>query len=143
MASIEWTQANPSMYDPDVSPEEKWGVYSNHPTHHNLVGNLSTDIATSLSWETTATYIHQKQDLSLSKLHRVNTSALQRYLNSIPIINRVNTIKLIHGWLPTYALLCCQGRESSSLCPRCALRVETIDHIHQCTVEIAKKNAKD
>jgi hypothetical protein len=44
-----------------------------------------------------------------------------------------NIVKLIHGWVPTHASMCRQGREHSSLCPRCRSRVETVDHIHTCS----------
>ncbi len=69
----------------------------------------------------------------MSIMQHVNTSALQRYLLTLPIMRQANTIKLIHGWIPTYASLCPQGREPTSICPRCASQVETTEHFHQCT----------
>jgi hypothetical protein len=50
----------------------------------------------------------------------------------MPIFHRASMVKLIHNWIPTYSTLCRQGRETSSLCPRCTLWVETPDHVNQC-----------
>jgi hypothetical protein len=34
--------------------------------------------------------------------------------------------------MPTFASLCCQGRESSPICSRCSLAIETFAHIMKC-----------
>jgi len=38
----------------------------------------------------------------------------------------------MHGWIPTYASLCRQGREPSSICPQCQSTVETKEHVLIC-----------
>jgi len=63
LASNEWKNETHLVYDPDVPPQEQWGIYSNHPTYHKLLGNMSTDLANALSWESTATYIKKKHGL--------------------------------------------------------------------------------
>jgi hypothetical protein len=78
--SIEWKSGDPSIFDPDISPQEKWGVFSHHPVYYKLIGNLSSDIAMALAWKATAEYVILKHGLSLSKLQHINTSALQWYL---------------------------------------------------------------
>ncbi len=52
--------------------------------------------------------------------------------SSIKTHQRATTIKLMHEWIPTYASLCRQERESSSICPRCHSTVETKEHLLIC-----------
>jgi hypothetical protein len=132
IASHEWLYGTHSVYDPDVSPQEQWGILALHSVHHKLIGNMSIDVACTLLWDSTATYIHRKHGLSFSKLQHVNTNALKQYILSLPITKCANIVKVMHGWVPTYASLCRQGWEHSSLCPRCNCRVETVDRIHIC-----------
>ncbi len=55
------------------------------------------------------------------------------HLNFFIQISIQNTVKLLHGWAPTYAYLCRQGHHPSPLCPRCKTCVETNEHILQCS----------
>jgi len=54
----------PQCDDPDVSPYEKWAIYSCHSTYHNIIGNLSTSIPTALSYHSTSQYIVEKHKIS-------------------------------------------------------------------------------
>jgi len=61
-----------------------------------------------------------------------NCTKLDRIADSfIVLFQRVNIVKLIQGWYPTHAVLYCQGKEFSPLCPRCHTVVETASHILQ------------
>jgi hypothetical protein len=46
--------------------------------------------------------------------------------------SRASTVKHIHGWMPTYAILCRQGRSNTSICLCCNLQVETASHVFKC-----------
>jgi len=59
--------------------------------------------------------------------------ALKKVLSSMKMFKRASTVKLLHGWAPTYAYLCRQGHHPSPLCPRCKTCVETNEHILQCS----------
>jgi hypothetical protein len=113
MAKQSWTIGSPTVSDPAVTPEEQWAVYASFPSFHKLTGNLS------------------------GALH---TYAIQQYLSKLHIFKRVTLIKLIHGWNPTLAILCHQGRALSSVCSRCNTTTETIDHIIQCPNLLAIDN---
>jgi len=60
----------------------------------------------------------------------VNLNALHNYLKKTPIFKCASMS--FHGWIPTYAILCWQGRAPSPICPRCQSNVETPDHVHIC-----------
>jgi hypothetical protein len=64
MANMEWEHGMPQCDDPDVSPYEKWAIYSCHSTYHNIIGNLSTSIPTALSYHSTSQYIVEKHKIS-------------------------------------------------------------------------------
>jgi hypothetical protein len=105
MANQEWLNRSLSDVSPEVTPAEKWAVYALHPEYHKLVGNLSTCLTNVLGCETTADYILQKHGLSQAQLKHMNTAALESFLCQLKISERANTVKLIHGWIPTMASL--------------------------------------
>lgn len=72
-------------------------------------------------------------------LDQINFHAIQKYLSNIKPHKWSNIVKHIHDWQPTYGVLCHQGRERSSLCPRCQATVETADHINTCPEKNTEK----
>jgi len=73
-------------------------------------------------------------------MDKINILALQRFLSSLKVHKRASIRKMIHNWIPTYSMLCRQGRETSSLCPRCHKAVETSDHVYKCSQPQAVSN---
>ncbi len=102
-------QGGPSFSDPDVTPAEKWAVYSSHPVFHKIIGNLSISVNDALGYHEILTFASGKHDFHPYDIDRINTNALKKALNSMKIFQRASTVKLIHGWAPTYAFLCRQG----------------------------------
>lgn len=82
----------------------------------------------SLGYQALATYISQRHSLTPS----IMVLALQTVIRGLKIHQRATTVKLIHGWVPTYGDLCRQGRAHESICPRCKSTVETQEHVLMC-----------
>jgi hypothetical protein len=116
----------------EVTPAEWWAAFSAYPTPHKLIGNLGHDIQDSLGYEPLQSYLETKHNLNEAKLSQTNLSPLGRYLRGLKPHHLASTIKLMHGWIHTYDILCRQGRLSSSLCLQCSSTVETINHFLQC-----------
>lgn len=96
-------------------------------------GNLTLDyILPLLTYDALMNYINNKHGLSPSKIQHINIYALQSYLSKLKKFQRVSIVKMIHNWIPTYSILCQQGREKSALCPRCLSSVETYEHVQKC-----------
>jgi hypothetical protein len=125
--------------DPDVSPYERWALFSSYPTYHKMVGNLTSSIPEALSFASTLVYISKKHSISKAIHNNTNFLALKQYLSSLSVFTRANTVKLIHGWVPTYASLR-QGREPSPICPQYQSTTKTTDHILQCPGAHARNN---
>jgi len=123
LAQMEWEIGSPTFPDLKVSPQEKWSVYSDHTQSRKVVGNLGHELQSLLSFSPTSSYICSKHNFNKSALDKVNIFALGQYIKSLNIHWRATTVKLIHGWIPTFASLCCQGHESSPICPRCSLAI--------------------
>jgi hypothetical protein len=132
MAEIQWQFADTSFLDPEVSPSERWGIYATQPYWHKLTGNLDTGFYSMIGYHSPAKYISDKHNICDAKLQKVHMIALSKYLSSLKPFQRASIVKVIHGWIPTYGMLCRQGRESSPLCPRCSSTVETWDHVFSC-----------
>lgn len=132
LAWITWEQGPPSFFDPEVSPQKKWAVYSDHPVPHKIIGHLGTELQFHLSFSSIRLYIQTKHNLSDPIIDKINIVALEKYLRLLSVHLRANTIKLIHHWTPTFAFLSCQGRESLPICNRCQKAVETSAHILTC-----------
>lgn len=132
MAHQEWSSRPASYHDPEVSPEERRAIFMDHPSHHKITGNLSTCLIEALGFQATMEYISKRRNLSLSDIDHINFHALQKALNTQKVHVRANTSKIVHNWTPTYAHLCQQGHEATSLCPRCFNRVEITNHVYQC-----------
>ena len=132
LANQAQSNGDPTMPDPSVSPAEKWALYTNHPTDHKIIGNLSSVVPESLAYPDTLTFICNKHNLTAHSIHLVNTLALGKYLGTLKVFERASTVKLIHGWAPSLSTLCRQGRAPSSLCPRCHTTVEVPDHVIKC-----------
>lgn len=107
------------------------GIFEN-PYLHKIIGHFNSEIHATLSFEKTSTYLFNRHGLSDSKLAHTNVQALWHHIESMPIHTRASTIKLIHGWMPTYAILSRQGRSETPLCPCCNTRVETSPHVFTC-----------
>lgn len=65
-------------------------------------------------------------------MDKVNLSALQTFIRKLKISQWTTTVKLIHGWVPTYVFLCWQGRVRDAIFPSCKSMVETRDHVFCC-----------
>jgi len=85
-----------------------------------------------IGYHSLAKYISDKHNICDAKLQKVHMIALSKYLSSLKLFQRASIVKMIHGWIPTYGMLCRQGRESSPLCSRCSSTVETWDHVFSC-----------
>jgi len=90
-----------------------------------------------MGYENTLRYITQKHNISPHHIGEINQIALKRYLLSQKKIIRASTVKLIHGWKPTYASLCRQGRMHSPMCAQCHEHIETAAHIIICDQPLA------
>jgi hypothetical protein len=132
VARSTWEHGHPTFTDPEVSPQEKWAVYSDHPIKHKIIGNLRSELQSHLSFSTTSSYICMKHNLPTSIIEKINIVALGNYLQDLPFHWRASMVKLIHNWIPTFSSLCPQGRESSPVCQRCQLAVKTPEHVLIC-----------
>jgi hypothetical protein len=88
-------------------------------------------ICQALNCTLTANYIEQKHNVSLARIERVNLHSLGSYLKALPIHTCASTVKLIHGWSPTYATLCHQGWQHLAICPCCQTTVDST-HLLKC-----------
>jgi hypothetical protein len=77
-------------------------------------------------------YIWHKHNLSMAEFKVPHTAALWHALAKQTVFKWSATIKLIHGWNPTYAALCRKGWEYTSICPQYKKIVETTDHVYKC-----------
>jgi hypothetical protein len=125
-----------------VTPAERWAVYSDYPSFHKLIGSLKEDIHASLGYEALMDYLALKSNLTEAKLARVNSSTRGKYIRGQKPHHRGSTVKLIHGWHPTYATLCRQGQTPSPICPQCSSTVETSTHILVCPCPQATSSRK-
>jgi len=143
MAEHAWQQNSTDIPDPPPNSIERWAIYSRYPFSHKVTNHFQSEIYTTLSYESTAKYLESRLSLTPSKLIHINSIALCRYMESLKIHKHATTIKLLHGWAPTYASLCRQGRSHTSICPRCNVHVETTAHVYSCPAEsvILKRNA--
>jgi ribonuclease HI len=132
MVDQEWVHGQPSLPDPGISPEERWAIYLNNPHLHKLTGDLTTDIPSALGYTSAAQYLMEKHNVNPAKLQQLNTTALGHFISQLKPLQRACHVKLIHGWIPTFSALCCQGRHATPICPRCQQTVETPDHVYQC-----------
>ncbi len=66
------------------------------------------------------------------KLEKINLDTLSHHILQKKPFQHASHIKLIRDWIPTYSSLCWQGREYTSICPRCNLAVEIPTHVYQC-----------
>jgi hypothetical protein len=132
MAGEAWQENFPPQDDPNVYSDKQWAVFSQYPHYHQIIGDLSQGLFSILGFSTLLEYMDHKHNLSLVKLQKTNLTALQEYLLTLRPHNRETICKLIHNWIPTYSVLCRQGREPSPLCPHCCQAIETSDHIWNC-----------
>jgi hypothetical protein len=139
-ASHSWNIGSPAIYDPDVTIEEQWAVYALFPCYHKLTGNLSGALTDTLAYNSSTQYLHSKHKLMTAKVEHINTVALQQYLSKLPIFKRATIVKMIHGWNPSLAILCHQGRAPSPICSRCSSATETNSHIIQCPNSLSIAN---
>jgi len=121
-----------SLFDPMVTPAEKWAAYSINPTFHKITGTLNEMFYSSVSHSTLLEYMSSKFNVPKGAFESTSMSSLGNYLNKFKTHVWASISKLIYDWIPTYGTLCRQGRTHSALCPRCQSRVETITHIQQC-----------
>jgi len=140
LAQKAWETGAASTFDPSVLPSKKWAVYSWPPTFHKLTGSFDNGIYSAYGYSALQDYLHQKYNLSPAKMDKVNVLALQSFLSSLKVHKRASKIKMIQNWIPTYSMLCRQGRKASSLCPRCSKVIETSKHVYKCSQPQAVSN---
>jgi len=97
------------MFDPDVTPAEKWAVYTTHPVLHKVIGNLSSVVNDSLGYNDMLELIDHKHNINITTINHINTIAQKKTLSAMKVFQRASTVKLLQGWAPTFASLCCQG----------------------------------
>jgi len=125
-----------------VTPAERWAVCSIHPTSHKIIGDLGQEITSCLGYEPLLSYLDSKHGLTESKLSNTTLTQLSTYLRGQKPHLHSNTVKLIHGWNLSYAILSHQGQCNSPLCPWCHITVETADHFLKCASPIARDSRK-
>jgi len=111
---------------------EKWAVYSRGPYLHKMTGKLDVGSYSTIGYSDMLEYICNKHHLNQARLQDVNLYAIHHHLSTLTVHSRASLVKMMHGWIPTYSQLCRQGREQSSVCPRCRSTVETFDHVFVC-----------
>jgi hypothetical protein len=131
MVGNAWDKYTP-VDDPDVTPAERWALYSVYPTYHKITGNLNTEIYSSLGFVELSNFIVTKHKIPKGALESCDCPSLQRYLGSLKPQSRSALEKLIHGWQTAYSSLCRQARENNPICPRCHSTVETCALIIEC-----------
>lgn len=117
---------------PEVTPAERWATFLEFPEPHKITGNLTDSLNELLGYENTLQYISKKDNISSYHIGGINQHALKKYLLSQKVFTRASTVKLIHGWIPTYVSLCRQGRMHSLICLQCKEHIESSDHIRVC-----------
>jgi hypothetical protein len=137
LAAAECNSGSIPIDTQEVTSAKQWTFYSIHPTFHKIIGDLGKEITSCLGYESLLSYIDSKHGLAESKLSHTTLTSLGTYLWGQKPHLRANTVKLIHGWNPSYAILSRQGHCQSNLCPRCHLMVETADHFLRCASPIA------
>jgi len=118
--------------DPQVTPQEKWALFSSYPESHKVIEDLGKEFHSITTYSMMVHYLHTWHDLSKAKIGKINLYALHTLLKHVSIHKWANTVKMMHDWIPTYSTLCRQGREPSPICPRCCLTVGTPSHILVC-----------
>ena len=68
MANAEWETGSPPFPDPEVSPYEKWAIFSIHPESHKIIGKFNTNIHSCISFQSSVQYNSQKHQLNHAKL---------------------------------------------------------------------------
>lgn len=68
----------------------------------------------------------------MARLEKINLFALHTFLKKQATFQHAFTVKLIHGWIPSYA-----GCTPSPLCPWCKGTSETPDHVYVCPTPLA------
>jgi hypothetical protein len=140
LAQKAWVLGQASIFDPSVLPSEQWAVYSRHATFHKLTESFDNGIYSTYGYTALSEYLHQKHNLSPTKMDKVNVLALQSFLSSIKVHKRASIIKMIQNWIPTHNILSQQGCKHFPLCPRCSNAVETSEHVYKCSQSQAMAN---
>ena len=133
LALEEWQFGSTPIKDPDVSPAERWSLYSKHQTYRKITGDITDGIYSTMGYTNLAEYISKKHNLAYAWLDRTNTAAFKQFISGLKITQCSSIIKLLHNWEPTNSHLCRQGRESSLMCPRCKASIKTSDHYRTCS----------
>ncbi len=108
-----------------------------------LTGHMDLNVIDTLGFQTLSDYLSKRHNLTLSKLDKIHLISLQSYICQLKSTTRFSTVKLIHGWLPTYGSLCGQGRRSDPIWPRCQATTETPEHFLICQHPMAVSKRHD
>jgi hypothetical protein len=76
MAGTVW-ENSVSVEDPEVTPAERWALYSLYPTHHKITGSLTPDIYSTLGYQDLHNYIISKHSTPRGALDLHNFTALK------------------------------------------------------------------
>jgi hypothetical protein len=63
--------------NPEVTPAERWAVYSLYPTYHKITGNLTTAIYYSLGYDDLCNYVYTKHNIPKGALELCNFVSLK------------------------------------------------------------------
>jgi hypothetical protein len=70
MANEEWKTGSPAFADSDVTPFEKWVLFSVHPETLKIIWDCNSNIQSHLSFQTTAQFIAKKHQLTSANCRR-------------------------------------------------------------------------
>jgi len=89
--------------DPQVTPQEKWALFSSYPESHKVIEDLGKEFHSITTYSIMAHYLHTQHDLSNAKIGKINLYALHTLFQHLSIHKWANTVKMMHDWIPTYS----------------------------------------
>lgn len=124
------------MFDPDVTPAEKWAVYTTHPVLHKVIGNLSSVVNDSLGYNDMLELIDHKHNINITTINHINTIALKNIISnegiSTCLYREIVTRLGSHICFPMLPRM-------TPICIRCKSSVETYDHLFQFSNAVANE----
>jgi hypothetical protein len=78
-------------------------------------------------------YYKEKYRWKSTTFHKINWKIQRRVLMTYSSNDQRRILKMVHGWLPTYARLHRESQTTNPRCPLCYYRSETSLHIFCCT----------
>jgi hypothetical protein len=90
---------------PLVAPAEGWAIFASYHTYLKITGPFNQSIQMALAYEGAREYVGENHGLSLALLEKTNPSGLSKNLTRILVHKCMATVKLLHDWQPSYAVL--------------------------------------